>query len=100
MGRDYLSCLVYGARISIGMACMSIAAVIGISLGLAASYFGGVVDMIASFIITVRRALPAVLVAVAVVALIGGSMFVVVMVLSMNLFGDGLRDVTSPEGRS
>ncbi len=83
MGRDYLCRLVYGARISIliGMACMSIAAVIGISLGLAAGYFGGTIDMVVSFIITVRLALPAVLVAVAVVALVGGSMTVVIMVL-------------------
>ncbi|ACN14403.1 AppC [Desulforapulum autotrophicum HRM2] len=83
MGREYLCRLVYGARISIliGLACMSIAAVIGISLGLAAGYFGGTIDMIVSFIITVRLALPAVLVAVAVVALIGGSMTVVIMVL-------------------
>lgn len=83
MGRDYLARLVYGARISIliGLACMSIAAVIGITLGLAAGYFGGVVDMVVSFIITVRLALPAVLVAVAVVALVGGSMTVVIMVL-------------------
>ncbi len=83
MGRDYLSRLAYGARISlfIGFSCMAIAAVIGISLGLIAGYFGGMADMIVSFIITVRLALPAVLVAIAVVALMGGSIQVVVMVL-------------------
>jgi peptide/nickel transport system permease protein len=83
MGRDYLSRLAYGSRISllIGFSCMAIAAVIGISLGLIAGYFGGVADMVVSFIITVRLALPAVLVAIAVVALIGGSIQVVVMVL-------------------
>lgn len=83
MGRDYMARLAYGARISllIGFSCTAIAAVIGISLGLAAGYFGGVVDMVVSFIITVRLALPAVLVAVAVVALIGGSMQVVILVL-------------------
>lgn len=83
LGRDYLSRLVYGSRISvlIGFSCMVIAAVIGISLGLIAGYFGGIADMIVSFIITVRLALPAVLVAVAVVALVGGSMHVVIIVL-------------------
>jgi len=83
LGRDYLSRLVYGCRISllIGFSCMMIAAVIGAMLGLTAGYFGGKLDMIVSFIITVRLALPAVLVAIAVVALIGGSMKIVILVL-------------------
>ncbi|MCP4687399.1 MAG: ABC transporter permease [Desulfobacterales bacterium] len=83
LGRDNVSRLVYGSRISllIGLACMAIAAVIGSFLGLSAGYFGGRVDMVVSFIISVRLALPAVLVAVAVVALIGGSMGVVIVVL-------------------
>jgi len=83
LGRDNLSRVFYGARISllIGFSCMLIAAGIGTTLGLLAGYFGGVVDMVVSFLITVRLALPAVLVAVAVVALIGGSMDVVIVVL-------------------
>jgi peptide/nickel transport system permease protein len=83
LGRDYLSRVVYGCRISllIGFACVLIAAVIGAVLGLAAGYFGGRVDMFVSFIITVRLAMPAVLVAVAVVALIGGSMQIVILTL-------------------
>ncbi|UCD80602.1 MAG: ABC transporter permease [Desulfobacterales bacterium] len=83
LGRDYLSRVIYGCRISllIGFACVLIAAVIGAVIGLAAGYFGGRVDMVVSFIITVRLALPAVLVAVAVVALIGGSMQIVIITL-------------------
>ena len=83
LGRDYLSRVVYGCRISllIGFACVAIAVVIGAGLGLAAGYFGGRVDMVVSFVITVRLALPAVLVAVAVVALIGGSMQIVILTL-------------------
>ena len=63
LGRDYLSRLIYGCRISllIGFACMLIAMIIGTVLGLSAGFFGGKVDMLVSFIITVRLALPAVL---------------------------------------
>ena len=83
LGRDYLSRLIYGARVSllIGISVMLIAGLIGTTLGLLAGYFGGRMDMFVSFLITVRLALPAVLVAVAVVSLIGGSMRVVVLVL-------------------
>jgi peptide/nickel transport system permease protein len=83
LGRDNLSRLFYGCRISllIGFSCVLIAAVIGSTLGLVAGYFGGRVDIVVSFIITVRLALPAVLVAVAVVALVGGSMHIVIITL-------------------
>ena len=83
MGRDYLSRLIYGARISllIGISAMLISGIIGSTLGVLAGYFGGKVDMVISFMITVRLAMPVVLVALAVVALIGGSLQVVIFVL-------------------
>ncbi|MCJ7830099.1 MAG: ABC transporter permease [Desulfobacterales bacterium] len=83
LGRDYLSRLVYGCRISllIGFSIMLIAVTIGTTLGVLAGYFGGKVDMLVSFLVTVRLALPAVLVALAVVVLIGGSMTVVIVAL-------------------
>ena len=83
MGRDYISRVIYGCRISlvIGFSIMLIALVLGTTMGMLAGYFGGKVDMIVSFAITVRLALPAMLVALAVVVLIGGSMTVVIVVL-------------------
>jgi peptide/nickel transport system permease protein len=85
LGRDYMSRLIYGSRVSlfIGLSVMLIAGLIGTTLGLLAGYFGGKMDMFVSFLITVRLALPAVLVALAVVSLIGGSMRVVVIVLGL-----------------
>jgi peptide/nickel transport system permease protein len=85
LGRDYLSRLIYGARISllIGAAVMVISGLIGTALGLAAGYFGGRVDMAITFIVTVRLALPVVLVALAVVAMVGGSLLVVILVLGL-----------------
>jgi len=83
LGRDYLSRLIYGARISlaIGAAVMVLSGLIGTTLGLTAGYFGGRIDMIVTFIITVRLALPLILVALAVVATLGGSLPVVILVL-------------------
>lgn len=85
LGRDYLSRLIYGARISllIGASAMLISGLIGTTLGVCAGYFGGRVDMVISFIITTRLSMPVVLVALAVVALIGGSLQVIIWVLGL-----------------
>ncbi len=85
LGRDYLTRLFYGARISlfIGFAAMLISGVIGTTLGVLAGYFGGRVDMVVNFILTTRLSLPVVLVALAVVSLIGSSLTVVIWVLGL-----------------
>ena len=85
LGRDYLSRLLYGAQISllIGVSAMLIPGVIGTTLGVLAGYFGGRVDMVVSFIVTTRLSMPVVLVALAVVALIGSSLTVVIWVLGL-----------------
>jgi len=88
LGRDYLSRLIYGARISllIGVGAALISGLIGTFLGVAAGYFGGRVDMVVTFMITVRLSMPVVLVALAVVAIVGGSLQVVIMVLGFLLW--------------
>ena len=85
LGRDYLSRLIYGARISllIGFSAMLISGVIGTTIGVLAGYFGGRVDMVANFIITTRLSMPVVLVALAVVSLVGSSLTVVIWVLGL-----------------
>jgi peptide/nickel transport system permease protein len=85
LGRDYLTRLLYGAQISllIGISAMLISGVIGTTIGVLAGYFGGRVDMIVTFIITTRLSMPVVLVALAVVAIIGSSLTVVIWVLGL-----------------
>ena len=88
LGRDYLSRLIYGARISllIGIGAALISGLIGTIMGVMAGYFGGRVDMVVTFLITVRLSMPVVLVALAVVAIVGGSLQVVITVLGLLLW--------------
>jgi peptide/nickel transport system permease protein len=85
LGRDYLTRLLYGARISllIGVAAALVSGVIGTVLGIAAGYFGGRVDLAVTFLVSVRLSMPVVLAALAVVSLIGGSLTVVIAVIGL-----------------
>jgi peptide/nickel transport system permease protein len=85
LGRDYLSRTLYGARISllIGVSVMLISGTIGTTLGLVAGYFGGRVDLIITFLITTRLAMPVILVALAIVAIVGGSLPIVILTLGL-----------------
>jgi peptide/nickel transport system permease protein len=88
LGRDYLSRLLYGTRVSlgIGLAAGCIAGLIGTTLGVLAGYFGGRVDAVISYIITTRLAMPVILVALAMSALIGGAVHVVILLLGLLLW--------------
>ena len=85
LGRDYLSRLFYGARISllIGLSVAVISGLIGTAMGMLAGYFGGKTDLVVSFMVTTRLSMPVILVALATVALLGGSLWVVIMVLGL-----------------
>jgi peptide/nickel transport system permease protein len=88
LGRDYLSRLIYGTRISmlIGVATVLASGLIGITLGVLGGFFGGWVDQIVVFAITCRLAIPLILVALTVVALVGSSLTVVVLTLGLLLW--------------
>lgn len=88
MGRDYVSRLIYGARVSltIGFCAMMISGVLGTIMGVCAGYFGGRVDMVITFLLTTRLTLPVVMVALALVAVVGGSLQTVILVLGFLLW--------------
>ena len=88
LGRDYLSRLIYGSRISllVGATAAAMSAMIGTTLGVLGGYFGGRVDLVVTFIITTRLAMPVILVALAVAAFIGSSLEIVIAVLGLLLW--------------
>jgi peptide/nickel transport system permease protein len=88
LGRDYLSRLILGARISmlIGTFAVIVSGLIGIVLGVIGGFFGGRIDDVVMFVITTRLAIPLILVALAVVSLVGSSLTVVVLTLGLLLW--------------
>lgn len=88
LGRDYLARLVYGARISlmIGILTVITSGLIGTTLGVLGGYFGGRIDDAVLFAITCRLSIPVVLVALAVVGLMGSSLTLVVLTLGLLLW--------------
>ena len=88
LGRDYLARLVYGARISLLIGIMTVitSGLIGITLGVLGGFFGGRVDDVVLFAITTRLSIPVVLVALAVVGLLGSGLGLVVATLGLLLW--------------
>jgi len=88
IGRDYLSRLIYGARISllIGVLTVVVSGAIGITLGIVGGFYGGRTDDVVMFLITCRLSIPLILVALTVVALVGSSLAVVILTLGLLLW--------------
>ncbi len=86
-GRDILSRVIYGARISmrIGLICIAIAVGIGAPLGLIAGYFGGLAETLIMRLVDVMLAFPSILLAIAIVAIIGPGIDKVMVAVSIVL---------------
>lgn len=73
IGRDILSRLIYGARLSlvIGIAVVALAIVIGVVLGLVAGYFKGIADIAIMRLMDILMTMPSLLLAIVIVAILG-----------------------------
>jgi peptide/nickel transport system permease protein len=85
LGRDILARVLWGARISlmVGIVVVGISATVGIIVGSIAGYFGGLVDEGISRAIDILLAFPGLLLAIALVAMLGPSLTNVVFALSL-----------------
>jgi peptide/nickel transport system permease protein len=84
-GRDVWSRIVYGARISlaIGAAASLLGAVVGVTAGLAAGYYGGKVDATMMRLVDLNLAFPLILLALAIAAILGPSFRNLVLVMAL-----------------
>jgi peptide/nickel transport system permease protein len=85
VGRDLLSRMIYGGRVSlvVGITAVLMATTIGVLLGLTAGYFRGNIDWIIMTVVNVMLTFPFVLLALAVIAVLGASLKNMILVLGV-----------------
>lgn len=94
-GRDILSRIMYGARISLMVAAIALGVglVVGTAMGLVAGYFGGIVDEVIMRMVDLWLALPFLLIAFVVAVVIGPSLTTVIWLLALSSWSAGARNV-------
>ena len=85
LGRDVLSRIIFGARISriVGVAGMLVTMTIGVAIGLAAGFFGGTIDFLLMRFTDIMLTLPALLLAMALVAVLSPSLMNILIVIGL-----------------
>jgi peptide/nickel transport system permease protein len=93
LGRDTLSRVIYGSRTSlmVGIVSVLIASSIGITLGLAAGYFGGVINMIIMRFVDSLMSFPMILLALVVAALLGAGLVNIMIAIGVTMMASYAR---------
>jgi peptide/nickel transport system permease protein len=84
LGRDVLSRIIWGARVSlrVGFSVVIIASLVGVTLGAISGYFGGLMDVLVMRLCDILLAFPGILLAIALVAVLGPSLNNVILALA------------------
>jgi peptide/nickel transport system permease protein len=84
LGRDVLSRIIWGARVSlrVGFSVVVLASIVGITLGAISGYFGGMIDVLVMRLCDILLAFPGILLAIALVAVLGPSLNNVILALA------------------
>jgi peptide/nickel transport system permease protein len=99
IGRDLLSRLIQGARISlyVGLISVGIGVVVGVPLGLISGYFGGILDLLIMRLMDIMLAFPSILLAILMVAVLGPSLenaMIAIGVVSIPIYARLIRSST------
>jgi peptide/nickel transport system permease protein len=86
LGRDMLSQMMYGGRVSllVGVTVVSVAALLGVPLGLVSGFFGRYADTLIMRLADIQLAVPFILLAIAIMAVLGTGLFNVIVVLGFS----------------
>jgi len=95
LGRDVLSRVIYGARISllVSIITLAVGGSLGIAIGLAAGWYGGVVDEFLMRLVDIKLAIPLILIALVLVITLGQSLWIIVTVLCLFIWPRFARQV-------
>ncbi|MFC1549390.1 ABC transporter permease [Nitrospirota bacterium] len=93
LGRDVLSRMLYGSRVSlsVGLVAVSIAVLIGISIGSIAGYFGGRTDAVLMRFVDIMLTFPTLFLILAVIAVVGPGIYTIMVVIGVTGWMDVAR---------
>jgi peptide/nickel transport system permease protein len=97
VGRDILSRLIYGSRVSltVGFMAVVLSAIFGSLIGIVSGYFGGIVESLTGWLIDVQLSFPFLLLAIFLLSALGGGTLAVIFILALGTWVNYARIVRS-----
>ena len=95
LGRDVLSRVIFGARISLAVVVVTLAlgAVVGVSAGMVAGFYGGWRDEVLMRIVDIKLAIPTILLALVLILALGQSFLIIVVILAIAVWPRFARNI-------